>query len=337
MRFAGQLISGVFSELPVSVARYRSRRMRQQIEELLSTQQFDSVVCDFLFPAPNIPNLSESVLFQHNVEAKIWQRHVGQASNRFTRAYLALQARRMQAYEQAVCRSAKSVVAVSKRDCETMRSEYQVRRVSSVPTGVNLSYFTPPDRRDRKADLVFIGSMDWLPNIDGAKFFLNNILPKVLARMPDCRVAFVGRKPEPWLVQAAKRVPNLVVTGTVPDVRPWLWGSAVSIVPLRIGGGTRLKIFEAMAAQVPVISTTIGAEGLPVMNGNHLVIEDDPDQFADACLKLLNNPALRKQLAREAWQLVATRYSWEAVSAEFEQILSAALFAEVGAQGLSPL
>jgi glycosyltransferase involved in cell wall biosynthesis len=305
--------------------------MRRQIEHLLATQQFDCVVCDFLFPAANIPDLSGSVLFQHNVEATIWQRHADKATNAMASAYFALQARHMRAYEQTICRSVKKVVAVSEHDRETMQSEYQVKSIDSVRTGVSLSYFTPPEKQDRTADLVFVGSMDWLPNIDGAKFFLETVFPRIVRHMPECRVAFVGRNPEPWLVQASKSMPNVVVSGTVPDVRPWLWGSAVSLVPLRIGGGTRLKIFEAMASQVPVVSTTIGAEGLPVVNDTHLLIEDDPGKFAEACLFLLNNPSRRKQLALEAWQLVASRFSWEAVAAEFEQILAAPVLTEVGA------
>jgi polysaccharide biosynthesis protein PslH len=322
LRFAGQLANGLFSSVPVSVARYRSAAMKLQVETLLKQHRFDSVVCDFLFPAPNIPDLSQAVLFQHNVEASIWQRHAAQARNAATRAYLSLQAKRMRVYEEAVCRAAGYVIAVSDLDRDTMRHNYGVGRISSIPTGVDVSYFEPVAPQPSLADLVFVGSMDWLPNIDGAKWFLDQIYGRILARMPQCRVAFVGRKPEPWLEQIAKQQPNVIVTGTVPDVRPWLWGAAVSIVPLRIGGGTRLKIFEAMAARVPVISTAIGAEGLPVEGDRHLVIEDDPARFADSCLDLLNDQGRRQQLAASAFSLVAGQFSWEAVSRQFEKILA---------------
>ena len=131
----------------------------------------------------------------------------------------------------------------------------------------------------------------------------------------------MGRKPDRSVARLAKHDSSLIVTGTVPDVRPWLWGSLVSVVPLRIGGGTRLKIFEAMAARVPVVSTTIGAEGLPVISGRHLTIEDDPVRFAAACVELIEQEERRRRLADEAWQLVATRFSWDAVTREFEEIL----------------
>jgi polysaccharide biosynthesis protein PslH len=323
VRFAGQLLRGLISDLPVSVERYASRPMRARISELLAANSFDCIVCDFLFPAPNIPRMRDAVLFQHNVEATIWERHAAQAGNPVARAYLKGQARGMEAYERAICRDAGYVVAVSERDRNTMQIRYGVDHVSSIPTGVNLSYFAPPAVREPKADLVFVGSMDWLPNIDGARFFLDHIRPKIQAAMAGCRIAFVGRRPESWLEQIAKKDPHLIVTGTVPDVRPWLWGSAVSIVPLRIGGGTRLKIFEAMAARVSVVSTTIGAEGLPVEHGRHLLVADDPAGFADACLLLLKDSARREQLAREALSCVKARFSWEAVAREFETILAA--------------
>lgn len=322
-RFATQLARGLVSPLPVSVQRYSSGAMRRQIEALLGSIRFDSIVCDFLFPAPNIPDLSRAVLFQHNVEASIWRRHVSQATDPGLRIYLAMQARRMQVYERSVCRRALHVVTVSDVDRETMQHDYGVQRISSISTGVNTSYFAPPPVPELRADIAFVGSMDWLPNIEAAKFFLERVLPYIEAELPGCRVAFVGRNPEPWLERAQKQRPNLIVTGTVPDVRPWLWGAAVSIVPLRIGGGTRLKIFEAMAAKVPVVSTTIGAEGLPVEDGRHLLIRDDPAQFARACLDLLNAPARRQSLAEEAYSLVHGRYSWQAVTNDFERILEA--------------
>jgi glycosyltransferase involved in cell wall biosynthesis len=321
-RFAGQLLRGIFSDLPVSVERYVSRGMRAKIAELLATHSFDSIVCDFLFPAPNIPYLGDAVLFQHNVEALIWERHVAQAHGPISRAYLQSQARRMAGYESAVCREAAHVVAVSEPDREAMQSRYGIKNISCISTGVDLAYFAAPAVHETRADLIFVASMDWLPNVDAARFFLEQIRPKIQAALPHCRIAFVGRRPEPWFEQMAKNDPYLIVTGTVPDVRPWLWGATVSIVPLRIGGGTRLKIFEAMAAGIPVVSTTIGAEGLPVEDGRHLLVADDAASFADACVLLLRDSARREQLAREALALVTSRFSWEAVAREFETILA---------------
>jgi polysaccharide biosynthesis protein PslH len=321
LRFAAQVAAGLTQTLPVAVSRFRSAAMKRQIAALLQSQKFDCVVCDFLFPAPNIPNIADAVLFQHNVEAVIWKRRAMHASNAVNRAYLKLQARRMERYEREICRSARHVVAVSQADRQIFEHDYGAASVSAISTGVDLNHFNHVAPAPKRSDLVFIGSMDWLPNVDGARFFIERIYPRIRQQFPDCKVAFVGRRPDPALKQAAAAYSNLIVTGTVDDVRPWLWGSAISIVPLRIGGGTRLKIFEAMAARVPVVSTTIGAEGLPLDRGRHLLIEDDPRSFADACVTLLREAARRDQLADAAWNLVAEDYSWEAVTRDFEAIL----------------
>jgi len=319
--FIAQLAAGAVSPLPVSVARYKSGVMKAKIAELLATEKFDRLVCDFLFPAPNIPDISRAVLFQHNVEAVIWKRHVEQAANPVARAYLSVQARRMERYEREVCRRSAHVIAVSELDVKTMVGNYGVQKIDAVETGVDIAYFAPPKLAESKADLVFVGSMDWLPNIDGVRFFTEQILPRIRAYRPTCKVAIVGRRPGQVIEELGARDPNILVTGTVPDVRPWLWGSAISIVPLRIGGGTRLKIFEAMAAKVPVVSTTVGAEGLPVEPGRHLTVADDAEGFAESCLKLLDDHERRNSLAESGWALVSDHYSWEAVTRKFEAIL----------------
>jgi glycosyltransferase involved in cell wall biosynthesis len=320
--FAGQLAEGLFSKLPVAVSRYRSPAMRRKIEELTRSEKFDAVVCDFLFPAQNIPDLASCVLFQHNVEATIWKRHVEHASNLPKRLYFELQAKRMVAHEGEVCRDVKNVIAVSEQDAEAMRADYGVRRVDAVPTGVDLEFFARPAKPADEADLVFLGSMDWMPNIDGMEWFAAEVLPLIRKRRPDTTLAIVGRKPAAAIEELARRDPRIRVTGTVPDVRPYLWGSAVSIVPLRIGGGTRLKIYEAMAARIPVVSTSIGAEGLDVANGENIFIADQPENFAERCLALLDDRSLGCRMASSAWNMIAERYSWEVVSQKFEELLT---------------
>ena len=134
-------------------------------------------------------------------------------------------------------------------------------RISTIATGVDLDYFAPPAAVPLAHDLVFVGSMDWMPNIDAVNYFLDEIFPRITALRPGTTLAIVGRTPTPELRARASRDARITVTGTVPDVRPWLWGARLSVVPLRIGGGTRLKIYEAMAAHLPVVSTSVGAEG----------------------------------------------------------------------------
>lgn len=319
--FLPQLIGGLVSSRPVAVSRFASARMRERIAALCKQHRFDVVVADFLFVAPNMPDLASCVLFQHNVESVIWQRRVQNAGDPLRKAYLKLQADRMFRYEKDVCRTVRRVIAVSEVDSDTMRRLYGVQDVPFVPTGVDIDFFAPPPSSEPKADLVFVGSMDWMPNADGAAWFASEVLPLIRRHRPECTVAIVGRKPAASLLELGKSDPRIVVTGTVPDVRPWLFGSAVSVVPLRIGGGTRLKIYEAMAAQVPVVSTSIGAEGLRVDDGRNIRIADSPQDFAARCLELLENPSERARIAAAASATLAEHCTWDAVTRDFEQLL----------------
>ncbi len=325
LAFAMQLGAGLFSDMPLAVSRFYSPEMAKGLAALIKQERFDRLVCDFLVPAPHFPDPSKFVLFQHNVETMIWRRHVEHASGAPQRAYMKLQASRMEQYEGRICRAAGSIIAVSDVDAKMMRDLFQVERVAAVPTGVNLGYFAPPtplpSRPVNAADLVFVGSMDWMPNVDGVDYFAKNILPLIRERKPDCSVAIVGRDPSPATLALAATDPRFFVTGTVPDVRPYLWHSKASIVPLRIGGGTRLKVYESMAAGVPVISTTIGAEGLVYHAPGDIRIADEPKAFADQCVELLNQDNTRREIAQAALKLVTDNFSSESVAKKFEELL----------------
>jgi glycosyltransferase involved in cell wall biosynthesis len=324
--FALQAVGALLDPLPLAISRWRSTAMRRQIETLLAQERFDSVVCDFLAPAPNFPSLAGCVLFQHNVETVIWRRHAETATSAIHRIYMELQAKRMESYEARCCRESQHVIAVSETDAERMRDWFGLPTVAWVPTGVDLETFAPPEGRvpdpDCQSDLVFTGSMDWSPNIEGMLWFAAEVLPLIRAERPSVSVAIVGRDPAPALRNLATSDARIRVTGTVPNIRPWLWDSAVSIVPLRVGGGTRLKIFEAVAAGVPVVSTTVGAEGLPLTHPTQIRLADSPAAFAAECLALLASRELRRTIANDALIYVAERYSWAKVTAQFADILA---------------
>lgn len=322
LAFYGQVARAWLSPLPLAMSRYRAPALGTALESLLAQGSFDRAVVDHLTPATYYPDLPRSLLFQHNVETVIWRRYAEQASNPVSRLYFRLQADRMFAFERDVCRAAGHIVAVSATDAMRMRELFGASRVSEIPTGVNLEYYTPTGPAERKADIVFIGSMDWMANQDGVAYFLDDILPRIHERRPATTFAVVGRNPARDLMERARQDPRITVTGTVPDVRPYLWGAGVSIVPLRIGGGTRLKVYESMGARVPLVSTTIGAEGLDYEPGVHLQIADSPAAFADRCLDLLNDPGAAAAMAATAWRMVADRFSWETVAKRFERILT---------------
>jgi glycosyltransferase involved in cell wall biosynthesis len=319
--FFRQLAANLFSPLPLAVGRYESREMKAALAALTARYDFDAIVCDFLSSAPNIPDLSRAVLFQHNVESRIWERHAKHASDPVRRAYFRLQADRMLRCEGDFCRRAAHVISVSPNDTRDMRTMFGVQRISEVPTGVDVEYFAPSGPPRLEWDLVFVGAMDWLPNVDGVGWFTSEVLPRIRARRPGTTVVFAGRNPDPAVLAEARRDSLITVTGTVPDIRTYLWNSAVSIVPLRVGGGTRLKIYEAMAAGVPVVSTTVGAEGLAVTAGRDILLADDPEVFASHCLALLDSTAMRAAQAERACALVSANFSWNRVAALFEDIL----------------
>jgi sugar transferase (PEP-CTERM/EpsH1 system associated) len=323
-----ELASNLFSSLPYFMKKYESAEMRREISERVARDRFDVVVCDFLVPSINIPpDLNcPTVLFQHNVEALIWKRHYEVQRNPVKRAYLYGQWLKARAFERAACRRFNQVIAVSREDSELMRRDYGVETVRDVPTGVDTEFFRLSGTEKREPhNLVFTGSMDWLPNEDAIRFFTTEVLPRIKQCVPDVTLTVVGRNPFPGLVELGKRDPSVVVTGRVEDVRPYMERAAAYVVPIRVGGGTRLKIYEAMAMEKAIISTTVGAEGLPVEPDVELLLADTPEEFADCVVRVLTNEMQARELGERAAKLVRERFGWERVAKSFAEICEAAL------------
>jgi glycosyltransferase involved in cell wall biosynthesis len=291
--FYSELASNLLSPLPYAIKKYESAPMREQVFTLGASRRFELMVCDFLAPAVNVPRevLLPTVLFQHNVEAMIWKRHYEVQPNPLKQAYLRGQWRKMRAFERESCRRFDAVVTVSGEDREMIEREYEVENVYDVPTGVDVEYFRPSgDGAYESNNLVFTGSMDWLPNEDAIRYFIEQIMPLIKQSVPGTTLTVVGRNPYPGLLELSKRDHSIVVTGRVDDVRPFMEKAAVYVVPLRIGGGTRLKIFEAMAMEKAVVSTTVGAEGLPVRNAEH---------FASVCENTVSKATVQTSVEDE--------------------------------------
>jgi glycosyltransferase involved in cell wall biosynthesis len=262
-----------------------------------------------------------AVLFQHNVEAMIWKRHYEVQSNPVKKAYLYGQWQKMRRFEREMCRRFDSVIAVSVEDREQMKDEYGAEAVFDVPTGVDVEFFQPNNAvKPVPNSLVFTGSMDWLPNDDAIRYFTREIMPLIKNRVPDVTLTVVGRNPAPALVDLSKEDPSLIITGRVDDVRPYMESAAAYIVPLRIGGGTRLKIFEAMAMEKAVVSTSVGAEGLPLTNDVELLLADEPAAFADAVVRVLTDSAYANDLGQRAATVVRENFGWRQVTEQFMAI-----------------
>ena len=320
--------------VPYAVAKYRSAAFSRRLQQLLDERRFDAIVCDFLPPAINLPKRlpCPAILFTHNVEAEIWRRHAETATNPVLRMLLAGQWRRMLRFEEKALARVDVVLAVSDADRQTFERLYPgtLRTPAHViQTGVDTTYFAPLPGPGRRAHLVFTGSMDWLPNEDGMQYFVAEILPRIRRMEPEATLSIIGRAPTPAVKRLAD-VHGIEVTGRVDDVRPHIAAGAVYVVPLRIGGGTRLKIFEAMAMGKAVVSTTIGAEGLPVTSGQDLVIADAPAEFADAVVRLIRDVDTRRHIEAQARRLVVDRYDWSAVAGDFEEALARACASDAG-------
>lgn len=323
--FYADLARNLLSPLPYAVAKYRSAALEREVKSVYAAGGVDVAVCDFLFPSLNVPVSPgiPSVLFQHNVESMIWERHSQVSVNPAARIYLREQWRRMRRWEESECRRFDKVVAVSPEDAGVFEKNYGLSDVSHVPTGVDVDYFQPSATVTREPrELVFTGSMDWMPNEDAIRWFAESILPLIQRRIPDVRLTVVGRNPPASVSALAASGSAVTVTGRVPDVRPYMDRAAAFIVPIRVGGGTRLKIYEAMAMECPVISTTVGAEGLPLAPGVHLEVADSPEAFAAAVARVLGHPEHASNLAAAAAGHVRSRFAWDRVAWAFAGICS---------------
>jgi polysaccharide biosynthesis protein PslH len=318
-RFATALLGSWLSQYPVDLWKWRVAVLRKEACRIIAAREVDLCVADFLFAIPNIPLYGPVpvILFAHNVEHLIWNRLCQVETRLWRRALLELEWRKLRRYEAQACNRARLTIAVSEVDRHLLAANAPRSTVCTISTGVDTAYFMPDKSPELPATLVFTGSMDWYPNEDAVLYFIDTILPGIRREIPNVSLMVVGRNPTHRLRAAAARA-NLRVTGTVEDIRPYVAEAAVYVVPLRVGGGTRLKIFEALAMGKAVVSTTVGVEGLPLVPGEHFLRADDPAEFMQAIVALLRNPTRRKMLGLAGRRLVEERYPWSQVACEFE-------------------
>jgi glycosyltransferase involved in cell wall biosynthesis len=264
-----------------------------------------------------------SVMFTHNVEAEIFARHAQVSADPLRRALWRSQYRKMQRFERATLQRFDTVIAVSSRDADQFRSHYGIGRdnhIATIGTGVDLEFLShaPPAAAP---EVIFSGSMDWLANIDAIEFFLDAVWPKIAAAVPQARMTVVGRAPPAHLVERVRtRAANWTFTGYVDDIRPHIRSAAVYVIPLRVGGGTRLKVFEAMALGCPVVATAIGVEGLPLQAGTHYLLADEAGAMAESVVRLLGDAGARERLSSAARAYVAEHFSFRSIARDFERI-----------------
>jgi polysaccharide biosynthesis protein PslH len=307
---------------PFGVTKFLSRDVQQLLAHWLNEDRFDVAVCDFLGSTLNFPRecATPVALFQHNVESILWGRHAEHEANLIKNVAFKIEAAKMRRYERAAVGRFDHVIAVSEFDREQMQAMTDSARISVVPTGVDLDqYAAAADASATEPIVMFLGSMDWEANIDGVLYFCRDIWPQVKQAVPNARFRIVGRSPDARIQQLASA--DIEVTGRVESVIEHLREAAVFVVPLRIGGGTRLKIYEAMAMRKATVATTVGAEGLDVNHGRDILLADEPQAFAENVIELLRDPIKRQQMEVAAGEQAA-RYDWSVVTDRFEESLA---------------
>jgi sugar transferase (PEP-CTERM/EpsH1 system associated) len=308
------LAAGVCSASPFSTIAHRSAAFQRRASESLATIPFDVVHVDtvalsqFIARHRKVP----SVLTHHNIESMLLERRSQVETRSLVRWVLQRESEKLARYEAMAAPRFDVNIMMSAHDESTLTRRVPGLRTAVVPNGVDTEYFTPAREQETPA-LVYTGGMNMFANRDAAMYFLGEIWPLITTQAPDVRFFAVGQDPPKELRDFAARDPRVVVTGKVPDIRPYVWQSAVYVVPLRVGGGTRLKVLDAMAMGKALVSTSIGCEGIDVKPGEHLVVADTPVGFAQAAVALLGDRARRLELGRAARALVERHYAWPVI------------------------
>jgi glycosyltransferase involved in cell wall biosynthesis len=320
--FYARLAVNLFSLLPYSVASHTSRALIEAARRLQSCDQVDLWQAEWTPYAQTLQAIKAGprVIMAHNVESQIWRRYYEAESNLARKWYIGEQCRKFHQFEYYAYQHASWVLAVSREDARRIREELGGKQVEVVDNGVDIeAYRRPVDHRRIEGQLLFVGSLDWRPNVDAVEQLLSVIWPVLREKRSDARLCIVGRNPSKELQRRIREMPGVELHADVADVRPYYWSSSVLVVPLRIGGGSRLKILEAFAAGLPVVSTRVGAEGLEVKEGDLTLVENN-DQIALATLRLLEDTPRRSDQTARALRLVESRYEWSRLADRLDEI-----------------
>lgn len=318
-----QIFHIIFHPQPFSGWKYFSTEMENTLRQLSYNNHYNAVHIDHIHMAhykqcfPTLP----CIIDEHNVEFRILERCAEVERFFLKRLAYITQAKKMKTFETFYVKKAAAVLAVSEDDkklLETMPHEKD--KIFTVFNGVDTGYFNAPFTWPEEDTIVFTGSMDWLPNSDAMLYFEKEILPLVWAKNKHVKLVIIGKSPTRAVLELANKDSRIVVTGRVDDVRPFIEKAKVFIVPIRIGGGTRLKILEAMSMRKAVVSTSVGAEGISYAQGKNILIADTPQQFADEILSLLENYSHCQELGEDARKLVCSTYDWNIVGEKLKNI-----------------
>ncbi len=312
----------LFSPAPYTISKYHKKTALDKIKKLLRENQFDIVHIEHLHMAYYGKFIKEKVglpvvLREHNVESTIWKRYYRRIFNPIIKVYVWLQFRKVYKYESRIVADFDRCFMITEKDKERIESMNPRVKASVIPAGVDISYFHPMDVPIEPYSIVSVGAMDWLPNIEGILWFAAKIWPLVKRKVPQAKIYIVGKNPPVEIKKLAAK--DIIVTGFVKDVREYMAKAAVFIVPLRIGGGMRIKILTALAMGKAIVSTSVGCEGIDVENNKNIYIADTERDFAQAIVKLLNDRSETERIGRRGLQIAREKYRWERIAEQIEE------------------
>lgn len=317
------LIASVFSQLPYSILLRYSKQMRAKIEQLCNDTHYDCIVCDGIHMMVNVPEVSTKVvLSEHNIESMIIKRYADIATG-FKKRFAHFEYGKMNRYEKRIWARSNTAFVCSEDDKQMVCEVMSLEQVFVVPNGVDVENYVIRDAvKKTNNSLIYTGLMGWAPNEDAVCYFADEIYPAIKAKIPDVRFAIVGKNPKERVKSLGERDASIQVTGFVDDIQQYMCEADIFIVPIRIGSGTRLKILEALSLQMTIVSTSIGCEGIEVTDGDNIIIRDNPQEFADAIIDILQNKADFQHLGKNGRKLVEEKYSWESIRRDLNQNLA---------------
>jgi polysaccharide biosynthesis protein PslH len=316
-----KLFLGLIGPTAFPVLNYGNKQMMELLRDVLQKRSFDIVQAESLAMAQYCSALTHTTILDlHNIESILIKRYAQQEKNLLKRGYAEVTWRKLALYERRVCRRFSHCLTCSEEDQRVVRQHTGSERVNVISNGVDLEAYVPDGVPVAPIDrVVFVGRMDYHANVDGVVWFCREILPYIRRQKPDVLFQIVGGYPTEEVRRLASPR-RIEVTGFVDDVRPYLKEATVVVVPLRVGGGTRLKILEALAMGKAVISTSLGAEGISVVDRREILLADHPEQFAEKVLEALDNPELRASLHTAGRRLVEAHYSWTSIGQRLEEV-----------------
>ena len=314
------LLKAFLRRQPITVARYDLPAYRQKLRELVATGTFDLVHYEMFHTAQfHTETRLPGVLSQQNVDSAIWRRLCDETVNPFYKVAYWTQQLAFQRYERVLSPKFDAVTCTSDIDAVVFQRHCSEDVIEIIPNGVDVTHYQPDFSAEASAHLIYIGSMDWYPNEDAVSFFADEVLPRIQENVPDVRFSIVGGNPSARVQKLAERE-GVAVTGRVPEIKPYFAEATVFVVPLRIGSGTRLKILEALAMGKAIVSTSVGAEGLDLKDGEEIFIADEPTVFADAVTRLLTDASLRRRIGENGRARVERDYDWRGIGEKLHQL-----------------